>query len=131
MEVELDRELLGVVDIDEAIRDRMDKSSHIIITIHKNKTMIKHFRKCGFVLMPSGYGSIEYHLRSRHRVHFTIDQLSEVVPGDNVLSVPRPYPALICSNYILEITVVTPGDYRLNSFSDWAVKCAINACLGV
>lgn len=85
----------------------------------------------GYTLNADGVGPFALFIRRRHAINFSLTEVIEN-HSDRDLSmagIPEPYTAQLISNYIYEITLVTPSDGEGSEFNNYIISLlSISLC---
>lgn len=121
---------IDAVPISEFPIDRLPEERGQLI-FFRDAEMVRHTEREAYASMADGDGPFMLISRIRKDVEFEIVGLGESNAADHRSSAarpPDPYPAWICSPWIIEITVVTPGDPSAAGFSSWVLSEVKHCC---
>jgi len=90
---------------------------HSIICFYRDEQMKQHFKHVGISLDSSNEGPFCLHIRKRRKILFELAAVNELTSSEDRIGVPEPYPAILCSPALLEITLVSPGNPTQDPFS--------------
>jgi hypothetical protein len=107
----------------------MDGERHSIIYFYRDDQMRRHFKDHSWVLDSSNEGSFSLHFRMRRQVVFELASVKELTTGEKSVGHVDPYPGILCSPTILEITLVSPGDAAEEPFSHQILSMALSSVL--
>lgn len=107
----------------------MDGERHSIIYFYRDDEMKRHFKDHSWVLDASNEGSFSLHFRMRREVVFELAGVKELATGEKKVGHVEPYPGILCSPTILEITLVSPGDPAEEPFSHQILSMALSSVL--
>jgi hypothetical protein len=90
---------------------------HAVVYYYRDNEMRQHFRDKGWVIDVSNEGPFSIHFRQRRNGVFELSGINELCSGETRIGKVDPYPAILCSPNLLEITLVSPGDPAIEPFS--------------